>query len=103
MMPTNDGRVRQRLLIRCYSYGHGYVNNQSPFSAWINCQNRVFLGFIGPNTTPNIIQIISKMWDEVYNNRVIARVHGLILLWPNHWREGPRKLGSAPVICPYQN
>ena len=31
MTPTNDGWVRQRLLIRCYSYGRGYVNNQTAF------------------------------------------------------------------------
>ncbi len=52
-------------------------------------QNTVFLGFIGPNTIPKIIQNMSKMWDEVYNNRVIAVVHGLIVAWPTHCRGGP--------------
>ena len=63
----------------------------------------VFWGFIGPNTTPKIIQNISKMWEEVYNNRVIALVQGLIVVWPNHWRGGPRKVGPAPGIWPYHN
>ena len=77
MTPTNDGRVRQRLLIRCYIAMGMVTQIIRPFSAGINCQNTVFLGVIGPNTTPKIIQNISKTWDEVYNNRVIALVQGL--------------------------
>ncbi len=44
MTPTNDGRVRQRLLIRCYSYGHGYVNNQTVFGR-DKLPKNVFWGF----------------------------------------------------------
>ncbi len=32
------------------------------------------------------------MFDEVYNNRVMARVHGLIVVCPNHWRR-PKLVG----------
>ena len=64
------------------------------------CQNMVILGLIGL-IMPKIIQNISKIWDKVYNNRVIALVHELIVVWPNHWRGGPRKLGPAPVIWQY--
>ncbi len=62
MTPTNDGRVRQRLLIRSYSYGHGYVNNQTVFGRDKLPKIRSFGGFIGPNTTPKILQNISKIW-----------------------------------------
>ncbi len=70
------------------------------------CQSRVFWGFIGPHTTPKITQNISKMWDEVYNDRVImviVLVHGLIVVWPNHWRRPELARASSPVIWPYHN
>ena len=76
---------------------YGYVNNQAVFGMDQLPKYGLF-GFIGPNTTPKIIQNISKMWDEVYNNRVITLVHGLILVWPNHWREGASDLAIPQLM-----
>ena len=64
-----------------------------PFSTLDSCQYAVFGGLIGPNITPEIIQNISKTWDEVFDNRIFALVHELFVVWPNHCHKSPRKLG----------
>ena len=52
------------------------------------CQHTVFLGFIGPNIILKIIQSMSKIWNKVYKDRVIALVHELIVIWQNHCASG---------------
>ncbi len=85
---SNKRQVRQRPLICCYSYRHGYVNFQTIFGSnycGYSGGYSVFRGLIWPNITHKITQNIPKMWAEVYNNWVIALVQALIVVWPNHW------------------
>ncbi len=49
-------------------------------------------------------KVVKKIFFAIYPRgiylRVIARVQGLIVVWPNHWRQAR---ASSPVIWPYHN